>query len=347
MRQIFEHDPVVGHRFAPDRRLRKLHEGGGYLIRTNDRGFRSERPFVPARDGRRRVLVFGDSFTAGDGVSNPQRWSDRLEAVLPDTEMYNFGLPGTGTDQHFLAHRLHAADLERDLVVVAVYVENLRRVAARYRWFVDEDGRDVLYAKPWFQLVDDELVLRGVPVPAGPVDPSSLGEEDRAFVASPVRYDKLKSTFTKLRSSRAFERVVVSSGLVDRALELTRYQPVPEYDDPQHRGWLVLRQLLVEWGREAGAPLVIIPVPIRHHIAGLADASAYRARFAGAATAAGATLVDPLDALAAHTPREIETFFFPHDGHFTAEGHRAFAAAVAPGIASALGVSHTSPEHSA
>ena len=41
----------------------------------------------------------GDSFTAADGVSNRQRYSDLLEARLPGIEVYNFGLPGTGTDQ--------------------------------------------------------------------------------------------------------------------------------------------------------------------------------------------------------------------------------------------------------
>ena len=46
---------------------------------------------------RMRVLVFGDSFTAGDGVSNGSRYSDVLETLLPPpTEVHNFGLPGSG-----------------------------------------------------------------------------------------------------------------------------------------------------------------------------------------------------------------------------------------------------------
>ena len=91
-----EYHPVVGLRFIPGLRIRVDHEGGGYLVRTNAAGFRSEREFEPARtDGRTRILLFGDSFTAGDGVSNVHRFGDVLETLVPDVEVYNFGLPGT------------------------------------------------------------------------------------------------------------------------------------------------------------------------------------------------------------------------------------------------------------
>ena len=83
MRQLYEYHPVVGYRYIPRLRVRIPHEGGGYLIQVNEQGFRADRPFARARTpGHRRVLVFGDSFTAGDAVPNRQRYTELLEARL-------------------------------------------------------------------------------------------------------------------------------------------------------------------------------------------------------------------------------------------------------------------------
>src|SRR5215471_19528710 len=103
MRQIYEYHPTIGLRFVPQLKARVPHEGGGYLVRTNGTGFRSDTEFKKPRSGdTRRILLFGDSFTAGEGVSNGQRYSDFLERLEPGLEVYNFGLPATGLDQHHL-----------------------------------------------------------------------------------------------------------------------------------------------------------------------------------------------------------------------------------------------------
>src|SRR5262245_32188993 len=94
----FRYDPDVGFTFLPNLKIRVPHETGGYLVRTNSLGFRDHRNPTVSTNGQRRVFIFGDSFTAGDGVSNGKRFSDELERFLPGVEFYNFGLPGTGTD---------------------------------------------------------------------------------------------------------------------------------------------------------------------------------------------------------------------------------------------------------
>lgn len=106
---------------------------------------------------------FGDSFTAGDAVPNYLRYTDLLETKIPATEIYNFGLPSTGTDQQYLVWREFAQGIEHDLVVIAVFVENVRRVVARYRHHNDEAGRDRIYAKPYYTLEQNELRLHHVP----------------------------------------------------------------------------------------------------------------------------------------------------------------------------------------
>lgn len=73
-RQIFEYHPVIGYRFIPGITARVPHESGGYLIKANQAGFRSDHEVTREKpSGVFTVLLFGDSFTAGDGVSNQYR----------------------------------------------------------------------------------------------------------------------------------------------------------------------------------------------------------------------------------------------------------------------------------
>ena len=75
----------------------------GHKVVNNTFGFR-EREFVaPKPPGVYRIMVLGDSFTFGSGLSEAERYSNRLEALLtpryPDREIevLNFGFSGAST----------------------------------------------------------------------------------------------------------------------------------------------------------------------------------------------------------------------------------------------------------
>ena len=61
--------------------------------------------------------MYGDSYAAGDNVANEDCYPDRLSAIS-GAEVYNYGVSGTGTDQHLLIHRKFGWDVEADLVMV-------------------------------------------------------------------------------------------------------------------------------------------------------------------------------------------------------------------------------------
>lgn len=308
MRQLFQHHPVVGHAFIPRLQCRVPHDNGSYLVRTNLSGFRSNREYVTTRPAHtKRILLFGDSFTAGDGVSNDKRFGDLLESTMPGLEVYNFGLPGSGTDQQYLIYREHARSLEHDLLIVAVLIENIRRVRSRYRPYLDESGAIVYYVKPHFELSGGELVLRNVPVDKAPIDPQQIGADRVQELAIPG-----------LNSD-------AGAALLD------------EYDDPSGPGWSVLRAILTAWIREHSVPVMVMPLPTYPFVEDeQCDATRYLVRFEELRAATGCLLHDPLPDLRRYSPAERRAFRFARDVHPTAAGHAAIAASLRPAVARAL-----------
>lgn len=337
MRQIYEYHPVIGFRFVPETKARIPHEGGGYLLRTNSCGFRSDRAFERRRAvGKRRILLFGDSFTAGEGVSNGQRYSDYLEKLVPDLEVYNYGLPATGLDQHYLIYREYAREVEHDLLVISVFVENIRRVGSRYRYFVDDHGQRVLYAKPYYTLDGGQLELRGVPPQKRPVEPAELSEEDRRYIFALERFPKMKRLLDRLRRHRRFEHLIINSGLKDLVMAMLRYQPIKEYDDPGNEAWLVMQALIAKWIEGHAKPVVLMPIPLHHYVYGLASPRSYQTRLRSATRSGGGIFLDPLPALLNHSLEKRKTLYFPNDHHLTRAGHEALAEAIAPSISALL-----------
>lgn len=322
-RQLYEYSPVAGYRFVPGIKARVPHEAGGYLVRVNQSGFRCNREFEARRTpGRRRILLFGDSYTAGDGVSNKQRYGDLLESLLPDLEVYNFGLSGTGTDQQYLIFRELAAGIEHDLILIGVLVENIRRVAARYRPYFTAQGEGLVLAKPYFTFSSEGcLQLHHVPVPEKPVDPEVLPPEERRHIDRGGDHAWLRQKVNALGA-----RV---KGLAQR---VTRYQPVPEYNRSEGNEWQLMRAILERWAAEATAPLVVCPIPLYHHIEELASPRAYQARFLELARDTSIQVHDPLPDLLEYPASQRREFRFATDCHLSPAGHRALAESLAAGL---------------
>jgi carbamoyltransferase len=330
MRQLYEYHPVVGYRYIPHLRVRIPHEGGGYLMQVNEQGFRSDSPFVPARTpGQRRVLVFGDSFTAGDAVPNRQRYTELLEARLgaaagkPPVEIYNFGLSSTGTDQHYLIWREFAQDIEHDMVVIAVFVENIRRVVAQFRPHHDEHGRERLYAKPYYQLDGDGLRLCGVPPRREPYDEHELSAAQGAAVDQGGRFLKLRKMVTAL-------------GVRDMVQRITQYQPLPHYDSPDNPAWQLMRAILSQWILALDKPVLLMPLPLPQHLDQTCDAAPYQARFNELAGELGCQLHDPLPDLLEIPAADRRRLRWEKDIHFTPAGHDALARSLEPVMARML-----------
>jgi carbamoyltransferase len=290
-----------------------LHEGGGYLVRTNSHGFRSEFEFVRAKPATtKRLLLFGDSYTAGDGVSNKYRYSDQLMSIVANLEIYNFGMPGTGTDQQYLIFRELAHQFDHDAIIIAVLVENIRRVNSRYRFYFDENHKKVLFSKPYFELDNDNLVLKGIPVSPNPVNSDDLSFEDREKIDEGGKFVGLRSMVKKL-------------GLQEVSQILTRYQPLPEYNDAKNKEWLLLKRILENWISESKKPVFLVPLPIYSYVEETSDYRRCQERFAEFSNLGNVVLFDPYDDLVQYSLTERRNFRFKDDPHPSASGHAAIA----------------------
>jgi hypothetical protein len=315
-RQLFQYHPVIGYQFVPGIKARVDHEAGGYLLRTNRDGFRCRHPFEKKKpDGTFRVLLFGDSYTAGDGVSDKYRYGEVLESLLPGLQVYNFGLSGSGTDQQYLIWREFAQDLEHDLVVIGVLVENIRRIVARYRPYETPDGEPLLLAKPYFtRSGDGALELHNVPVPKEPLCETAVSGGDAQHVDRGGRFEWLRRTINRM-----------GPDVKERIQRLTRYQPLPAYDRADHPDWLLMKAILTRWTDELSTPVVICPIPLYQYVEETASPKSYQARFLELERPPAVRIHDPLADFQQVPRAERRSYRFEGDCHLTPAAHEVLA----------------------
>ena len=323
-RQILRFDENVGVRMLPGLQLRTRQGPDAYLMRTNQAGFRSKELSPAPPDGVRRVLLFGDSFTEGVGVSDGKRFGDLLEALVPDVEVLNFGVRATGTDQQFLYFREVAPELEYDLVIVGLYTGDILRNHSKYGVLMTAEGEH--FEKPYFQLDDGDLALHNVPVPRAAADYGSLdrSERDRVYHAGLKYRLRLAVRYFAPWAKPLLQRV-------------TRYQPAPYLKSADHPAWTLTRAILDQWAAEASAPLMVLSIPPYQYVEGTASAAPYEARFGELAGQSAFTVHDTLGDLRAAARREGKAAIrIPRDAHYNGAGHRVIAESMASTVARLL-----------
>ena len=331
-KSLMRYHPRIGYTYMPSTKLRVQGANGGYLVRTNAAGFRSEREFVRERSpGTFRTLLFGDSQTAGDGTGNASRFSDLLEKSVPGLEVYNYALSGTGTDQQYLTYG-EVGPVEHDLVVIGLFVENIRRLTPRVLRTRDITGEDVYRAKPYYELVQDGLALRNVPVPKQPWTLETLPAELLPHVYS---YGNEYSFFRDPNQKHAsLLRRLAPAGLRAMATSLMArlrtFQPLPEYNSARAPEWQLLREILAMWVSESSVPVLLVALPHDSGLRGKSDPRNYQARFRELAKDTGCQVYDPLPELLELSDADRHELWSYTYGHLSVQGHAAIARLLAP-----------------
>ncbi|MFC2061741.1 hypothetical protein ACFLUV_04445 [Elusimicrobiota bacterium] len=131
----------------------------GKTLNSNSKGVRGavEYTYSKPRD-KTRILVLGDSLTFGEEVSDNETYPYYLQQILPNVEVINFGVNGYGHDQMLIYLKTEGIKYKPDIVILGFVGIDIERNQLEFRD----------YAKPKYELVNNELILINVPVPPPP-----------------------------------------------------------------------------------------------------------------------------------------------------------------------------------
>lgn len=116
------------------------------VIRTNSLGLRNSEVVIPKPPGTIRILVLGDSFTQGWGVSDDEAYPRELEKILkekyPDKkiEVVNAGLATSGPNYYYLYYKNEAYKFDADLIIVGFNMLNDVSDNAYFTKWADADA---------------------------------------------------------------------------------------------------------------------------------------------------------------------------------------------------------------
>jgi hypothetical protein len=162
----YKADPVYRfrHRSNLDRELRW---GTRYHLKTNSQGLREDRdiPYDPA--GKWRVLIYGDSFTFGNGVERPFIFPKVAEDYLlahgaPDAEVVNMGVSAHGPSLEYLYFQEEGKKYRPRVVVIAAFPGNDVMDEVRDKAYTLENGKLVFhpYHIPFLKRLTDTWIYQ-------------------------------------------------------------------------------------------------------------------------------------------------------------------------------------------
>ncbi|MBM3746922.1 MAG: SGNH/GDSL hydrolase family protein [Acidobacteria bacterium] len=153
--QFWRFDPHLGWLNAPNSSGRFDALGFRSAVNHNARGFRG--PVVPyQRTGSRRLLVLGDSFVWGFGVSDEETLTEAFTRMQPGWEAVNLGVSGFSTDQELLLYQAEGRRYQADAVVLMLCSNDIPNNLASTAYLI--------YGKPVFRERGGELELLNQPL---------------------------------------------------------------------------------------------------------------------------------------------------------------------------------------
>lgn len=145
-----ECDLLVGWRGRPNATGRFCRPEFDVTVAHNELGFRRHEHQNPPEKCLHKVFVLGDSFTWGWGVGQGKVFTDQMNCLLPECDVQNFGLDGTGTVQQFAVFETYVRDrLSPGDTVVLNFCNN------DFGDNITDDGGTNLFAK----IVDGRIVV--------------------------------------------------------------------------------------------------------------------------------------------------------------------------------------------
>ncbi len=322
--EFYHHDPELT--FIPRPDVRGAHEKRGSFeatFTTNSLGLRDREHTLEKPRGVTRIAVVGDSFAWGFGVHDGQEFPAILETRLPGVEVINLGVSGFGLYEEIRYFRRLGIAFDPDILLVALFQNDITAIPLR-------DRPEVTDAEP-------------VPPPA---------TRFIAFKRALAERSRLYALVTDAVSgNRTIVELLVRSGIkgelsgveqLDPAIRPALREPTPEVTAGWERTFDHLRAFQ-RLSDSLQIRLIVALVPTVQAVdQRQLERTLSRSRFwvedfdmdsphhglAAFAAEAGIEIIDPLDAFK-RAFENGERHYLDRDMHFNAQGHAAFADAIA------------------
>ena len=301
---VYAYDPQLGWALRPNVEARSSSLEFAYTISTDRLGLRGAVPGDLWQSATRRILLVGDSFAFGWGVSGDEMLSSRLERALGSAgggaAVLTAGVPGYSTDQEYLSWKRLDAQLDPAVVIVLMGnndppADNASTVRMG----------NASYSKPRFRVGDGgTLALEGTPVP------------DKQLVVTPPPHEPITARARTLASEARAPRWRDA-----RLLSAAAPAPPPRFDAAALE---TTAAILAAFNRDAqahGAALLVVLIP----------GPTLSAPLAAICRGAGIAFLDLTPRFAGH-----DDLTFKYDGHWNALGHQTAADAIVPALTAML-----------
>jgi hypothetical protein len=296
---------------------------------ANAAGLRSNLEYTKAiPPGVTRISLFGDSFIHGHDVELAGSLAPQLEKALAargvDAQALNFGVGGFGIDQAYLRYSRDNSQFDTDIIVEGLQLENVARHLMVFRLIAYPQSK-IPFSKPRFYFEGPSLLTANKPTIAPDRVPAALAQFDR----SPLRKyeffytDKYRPYWW--RKSKLLAVIENSRNKAENPVDIM---------SPGSEGMQLTLGILDHFKNDVGVtgkPFLLVYLPLKDNLAaqlrGEKDPwepflAPFRKDF---------TIVDPTARLLDIARSKGVEAVAP--GHYSAEGNRAVAEALAEAIA--------------
>ena len=315
----FEFDAALGWAPIPGRPAgQRTHDWSG--SRTGPEELPRER-----REGVRRLVTIGCSFTMGEEVDDESTWPYLLDASADDWEVANLAMGAYGLDQALLRYRRDGRPLKADALWLGWLPAASLRVGTTFRPAERHWSGTALF-KPRFRF-DEDGELQQVPNPARSVAHTArLLTRQHEFYDATVRTDLWVG-----RAERAYR--TFGTSLFHRSALARMYLSVVERADREPKEWILdeeseihrlVRALIERTSLEAAQDNLAFRLVVLPGRADLRDCretgTAYWTGVTDALRAQGIEVVDLTRALLDANAVDDDAYWMP-GGHYSPKGN--------------------------
>ena len=162
-----QYGPYTLRRIQPNITFWHTSPDGSWEFRINAQGFRDDQDYEYVKPpGALRVLVLGDSHTAGFEVEQEATFPEVIERYLrlrgKPAEVLNTGISGFGTAEQLAFLEAEGVRYEPDVIILGFFANDYEN-AVRSKLFAVEDGRLVSQSRSYAPATSVLQVLNAVP----------------------------------------------------------------------------------------------------------------------------------------------------------------------------------------